>query len=135
MPNTDTPDTSTPDTGTSDRGTPDTTLGALEVPIRELVEASNTEDRRRFLAAFAADAVLTDFGRTFAGQNEIGRWSDAEHIGVRNHLRVTRVARSPDGEVVTLSVLASGGGFNGPGTFTVSLGGDRTRITRLAIAP
>lgn len=109
-------------------------LGTLAAPVRELIEASNAEDRGRFLAAFAADATLTDFGRTFTGQGEIGGWSDAEHIGVRNHLEVTGVTRSPGGDVVTLSVLVSGGGFNGPSRFVLSLDDDRTRITHMEIA-
>lgn len=114
---------------------PNAAFDPLEAPVREFVEASNAADQERFLAAFASDATLTDFGRTFAGRGEIGRWSDAEHIGVRNHLEVTGVTRSPGGDVVTLSVLVSGGGFNGPGTFALSLSDDRARITHLEIAP
>ncbi|CAA9570438.1 MAG: hypothetical protein AVDCRST_MAG86-1601 [uncultured Truepera sp.] len=114
---------------------PNVGSNTLEAPVRELVEASNTEDQERFLAAFAADATLTDFGRTFAGQGEIGSWSDAEHIGVRNQLAVTGVTRSEGGDVVTLSVFVSGGGFNGPGTFTLLLSDDRAWITHLKIAP
>lgn len=113
---------------------PNVDLSTLEAPVRELVEASNTEDRERFLETFTDDATLTDFGRTFTGQGEIGRWSDAEHVGVCNHLEVTGVTRSPGGDVVTIAVLVSGGGFNGPSRFVLSLDDNRTRITHMEIA-
>jgi hypothetical protein len=45
-------------------------------------------------SAFADDAALTDFGRTFAGEDEIARWSDNENIATRNRITVTDVTWS-----------------------------------------
>ena len=104
---------------------------ALEPPIRAMIEATNRGDRGALLEAFAEDASLTDFGRTFDGKAEIARWNDAENIGTRNRISVTGVRRSDEDGTVTVSISVTGDGYNGPGTFIVSL--DADRIGRLVI--
>lgn len=56
----------------------------IDGPVREMIDATNAEDRDRLLRAFAPDAVLIDFGRRFVGHEEIGGWSDRENIGTHN---------------------------------------------------
>ncbi|RWB61709.1 nuclear transport factor 2 family protein [Mesorhizobium sp.] len=43
-------------------------------PIRRFVEATNAGDTEAFLETFTADALLTDWGRSFRGRGEIARW-------------------------------------------------------------
>jgi hypothetical protein len=53
----------------------------LEQPIRAMIEATNRGDVASFLDAFASDAVLDDWGRTFTGRAEIAGWNARENIG------------------------------------------------------
>jgi hypothetical protein len=54
---------------------------SLPKPIAEYIEASNTFDRDRMIAAFADDAMVNDARREFWGVDAIKRWSDKEIIG------------------------------------------------------
>jgi len=101
----------------------------LEAPIQRMIDATNRADRASFLDAFAQDATLTDFGRTFHGRAEIARWNDIENIGTQNRIEVTGVSRS--GSTVSVGVAVTGHGYNGPGTFAFELDGEL--VTRLLI--
>ena len=61
----------------------------LEPPVRAMLDATNAADSQAFLAAFADDATLVDWGRTFAGKAEIACWNDNENIGVQNRIEIT----------------------------------------------
>ncbi|MFI5936518.1 nuclear transport factor 2 family protein [Actinoplanes sp. NPDC051494] len=88
----------------------------LPAPVRAFFDATNAEDRAGFLAAFAEDGVVDDWGREFQGHKAIGRWSDGENIGVHSRFEVTHASLQNGAYVVTATV--SGGGFNGPSHFT-----------------
>jgi len=96
-------------------------MSTLEPAIDTMIQATNRRDNKAFLSAFAEDAVLTDFGRTFRGKAEIARWNDAENIGVQSIIRVTGVSRS--GKKIKVAIVVSGNGYNGSGTFTFELVG------------
>jgi hypothetical protein len=104
-------------------------IGHLEPPIRAMIDATNRGDRDALLAAFADDATLIDFGRTFAGKTEIARWDGNENIGVQSRISVTSVARSKGR--VSVDITVTGNGYNGDGSFRFDLEGDR--ITHLLI--
>ena len=104
-------------------------MPGLEKPIRTMIDATNRADSETFLGAFADDAVLVDWGRTFSGKSEIARWNDDENIGARNQIRVTGVERS--GKSVRVGVDVSGGGYNGSGSMIFEVEGDA--ITKLMI--
>jgi len=101
----------------------------LEPAIRHMIDATNTGDVASFLDAFADDAVLDDWGRTFTGRAEIGGWNERENIGVDSHIEVTGVGR--DGDGVRVGVAVSGDGYNGGSAMTFVLAGDR--IARMVI--
>jgi hypothetical protein len=101
----------------------------LERPIRTMIDATNRGDSETFLSAFADDAVLVDWGRTFSGKSEIARWNDDENIGTQNQIRVTGVERS--GKSVKVSVDVSGSGYNGSGSMIFEVDGEA--ITKLVI--
>src|SRR5262245_35376752 len=91
----------------------------LDAPIRQMIDATNRGDDAGFLAAFADDAMLDDWGRTFTGQDEIAGWNARENIGVNSHIEVTSVAR--EGGAVRVGVAVSGDGYNGGGAMTFEL--------------
>jgi hypothetical protein len=101
----------------------------LDPPIRQMIDATNRGDSEDFLAAFADDALLEDWGRTFTGRDEIAGWNARENIGVNSHIEVTGVERS--GDSIRVGVAVSGDGYNGGGAFTFVLAGDR--IARMVI--
>ena len=94
--------------------------GDLDPAARRMIEATNAEDNEAFLAAFAEDAVVDDFGRRFEGKAEIAAWNDRENIGTHNRIEVTGARPDgPDGDGVLLTIRVSGDGYNGDGTFAI----------------
>lgn len=94
-----------------------------------MLDATNAEDSDAFLASFADDAVVDDWGRQFAGREQIAGWNDRENIGTHNRIAVTGSRVLDDAE--ELDVQVTGDGYNGGGTFTI-----QTRdgvITRMVI--
>jgi SnoaL-like domain len=102
----------------------------LEPPVQAMIDATNAEDDEAFLAAFAVDAELVDWGRPFAGRSEIARWNDQENIGTNNRITVTGVERS--GGRVDVAISVTGNGYNGTGTLAFELRGEL--IQRLVIS-
>lgn len=56
---------------------------SLPKPITEYIEASNTFDGERLIAAFADDALVNDARREFWGVDAIKRWSDKVTMEVK----------------------------------------------------
>lgn len=104
----------------------------LPAPVREAFDATNAGDLGRFLAAFAPDGVIDDWGREFRGHEAIAGWSREESIGVQQTFVVTGSREYGDEVVVTAEV--GGGGFNGPSTFTFLLAPGGDAIQRMAIS-
>lgn len=63
----------------------------LPAAVTEYIEASNTFDGDRLIAAFAADAFVNDARREFWGAEAIKAWSDRELIGDKVTMDVTDV--------------------------------------------
>jgi ketosteroid isomerase-like protein len=101
----------------------------LPAAIERFIAAANKGDVAAFLALFAADGVVDDWGRRFTGHAAIRNWSDEEFIGKQVSLKVTGFERNGD----TVGVMADvgGNGFNGPSRFTFVLDGDRLREMRI----
>ena len=93
-------------------------VAALEPAVRQMLDATNAEDREAFLGALAAEAVVDDFGRRFTGHHQIAAWSDAENIGTHNRITVTGVRG--DRRQPVLDIEVHGSGYNGPGSFTLT---------------
>src|ERR1700729_3013959 len=91
----------------------------LPVPVAAALEAADAGNTEDFLAAFAPDGAVDDWGRVFRGHDEVRRWSDDEFIGKQVTLRVTGV-RS-DGDTTTVSTQVGGSGFNGPSDFSFTV--------------
>jgi hypothetical protein len=105
-------------------------MAAVPAPIQRMVDTTNAGDTAGFLDCFTTDAFLSDWGRDFSGQDGIASWNTTDNIGVKSKLRVVSV--TPEGGAYRVKVAVSGGGFNGEGTMTFTLAGDR--IARLIIS-
>lgn len=106
-------------------------MAELPAPVEAAFDATNDGDLARFVAAFAEDGVIDDWGREFRGRDEIAHWSRSESIGVNQTFAVTG-AREQAGEVVVTADVG-GDGFNGPSTFTFRLAPDGASIERMTI--
>jgi hypothetical protein len=84
-------------------------------PVARLLAAANDNDTEAFLASFTEDAVVDDWGREFAGADEIRAWSNREFIGMEVALEVTGV--STDQDETTITAAVGGKGYNGPSHF------------------
>ena len=98
-------------------------MSELEPAIRQLFDATNRGDNEAFLDAFADGATLDDWGRTFTGREAIAGWNARENIGVNSHIEATGVERA--GDKIRVGVAVTGGGYNGGGSMTFTLAGDR----------
>lgn len=103
--------------------------GALPDPIEQALRCANGGDTEGFLATFADDGAVNDWGREFRGHDAIRSWSDAEFIGKQVTLDVTGVRA--EGAVTTVSAQVGGDGFNGPSDFAFTLAGDRVALMRI----
>jgi ketosteroid isomerase-like protein len=106
-----------------------TELETLPAAILDFLDGTNASDRERFLGAFADDAVLDDWGRSFAGRERIAEWNENENMGVQSHFDVRGF--SVNGNVYAVSIAVTGNGYNGGGTMAFTLEGDR--ISRVDI--
>jgi hypothetical protein len=102
----------------------------IAAPIQRMVDATNSANSDAFVAAFTPDAFLEDWGRQFHGHEGVARWNQSDNIGKRAHFEATAERRDGDDYVVTLVV--TGGGFNGTSDFTFTIDGDL--ISRMVIS-
>lgn len=92
-------------------------------PVQSSIDATNSGDLAGFLATFTADGVVDDWGRTFAGPDQITEWSNGECIGKNMILDIVSTTVRKDQVIV--GVMVGGGGYSGPSTFTYTLRGDQ----------
>lgn len=99
--------------------------------VQRMIDATNAGDHDGFVAAFAPDAVLVDWGTAFEGAEGIAAWDESDNIGRGSHFEIADVDQEGDVWIVTLDV--TGGGFNGTSGFRFELADDL--ITRMEIQP
>lgn len=88
----------------------------LPPAVQRVLAAVNALDADAFVAAFAPDGFVDDWGRQFRGPERIRSWSDTEFIGKRVTFTATQV--STPGNPLTIATRVGGDGFNGPSHFT-----------------
>ncbi|MFI0722383.1 nuclear transport factor 2 family protein [Streptomyces sp. NPDC021224] len=102
----------------------------LPVPVAAALEAANAGATEDFLAAFAADGAVDDWGRVFRGHDAIRAWSDAEFIGKQVRLDVTACRRT-EGDTTTVSAEVGGNGYNGPSDFAFTVADDLVSLMKI----
>jgi hypothetical protein len=106
-----------------------TTPPPLPLPVAAALEAASAGATEDFLASFAPDGAVDDWGRVFRGPDAIREWSDAEFIGKQVTLRVT--GSRTEGDTTTVSAEVGGKGFNGPSDFAFTVQGDHVTLMRI----
>lgn len=95
----------------------------LPAAVQRVLAAVHTLDADAFVAAFAPDGFVDDWGRQFRGPEQIRSWSDSEFIGKRVTFTATHV--STPGNPITIATQVGGDGFNGPSHFTFDVQDDQ----------
>ncbi|MGJ9411767.1 nuclear transport factor 2 family protein [Aeromicrobium sp. CF4.19] len=95
----------------------------LPEPVASFVATVNRHDEEGFLAAFAEDGFVDDWGRVFTGREAIKGWSDGEFIGAQGVLTPEEV--QVDGQTVDVVGDWRSTHANGRSRFTFVTTGDR----------
>jgi hypothetical protein len=95
-----------------------------EIPaaVQRALDAIDALDNDAFVATFAADGYVNDWGREFRGHDRVRSWSDNEFIGKQVTFTDTHV--TVPGNPLTIRTQVGGEGFNGPSHFTFEVQGD-----------
>ncbi|WP_418060725.1 nuclear transport factor 2 family protein [Pimelobacter simplex] len=94
----------------------------LPEPVATLIDAVNAHDEDAFLACFAEDGFVDDWGRVFRGRTAIDGWSSKELIGAHGTLSIWSVATTDTGQVVVIGDWRSNHA-NGPSRFAFEVAG------------
>lgn len=86
---------------------------ALPPPIREFIDATNSGDTERFVAAFTEDAYLNDWGREFHGPSGVRDWDRTDNIGKHANFEVLDIASGQGAGSYVITVKVTGNGYNG----------------------
>ena len=95
----------------------------IPAAIQRALTAIDRQDNDAFVAAFATDGYVDDWGRQFRGHDRIRSWSENELIGKRATFAGTEV--TTPGNPLTILTQVGGDGFNGPSHFTFDVRGDQ----------
>jgi hypothetical protein len=98
--------------------------------VQRMIDATNRGDHDAFVAAFTEDAYLEDWGRGFHGHEGVAGWDASDNIGRQAHFEAAGTREEDGRHVVTM--IVTGGGFNGTSDITFEIDGDRIR--RMIIA-
>jgi len=99
--------------------------------VRNMRDAVNRGDAEGYLALFAPDAVVDDWGSRYVGIAAIRSWSQREQIDAKGHLTITRVISDTDG-VIVFDTDWKSSFFSGPGRFTVTVKGGKIEELRIS---
>ncbi len=103
----------------------------IPAPIQRMIDATNAGDSDAFVDAFTDDAYLEDWGKGFHGHDGVRSWDSTDNIGRKSHFEAAGAER--DGDEWVVSLIVTGGGFNGTSDFRFALADDR--ISRMSITP
>lgn len=104
---------------------------AVPAPVQALIDAINTADTEAFVAAFAPDGFVSDWGTVKSGPEGVRAWATSDAIGAG--ARMTVLSSETDGDTTRIRFEWSSRVFNGEsdGVFVV----DGGRIASFTIPP
>lgn len=105
----------------------------VPTPIQTFIDATNRGDTETFVAVFADDAYLNDWGKEFHGRDGVRSWNDTDNIGVQSHFELVDIVPVAESGTYLATLTVTGNGYNGTGPMSFTLDGDQ--IARLEIGP
>ncbi len=97
--------------------------------MQAVVDAVNAADTEAFVAAFAPDGAVDDWGRVLRGHDGVRSWAATDAIG--QEARMTVLSATTDGDVTTIEFDWRSNRFNGTSTAIVTVDGDRVSSFRI----
>lgn len=98
-------------------------MTSIPAPIAAFIDATNAADSDAFVAAFAEDGSLDDWGRVARGHDAIRAWDRTDNIGKQSHFELVDIAEEAGGTYL-VHLKVTGNGFNGTSPFRFALRGD-----------
>lgn len=96
----------------------------IPAPIAAFIDATNAGDSEAFVAAFADDGSLDDWGRVARGHDGIRAWDRTDNIGKQSHFDLVDIAPEAAADTYLVHLRVSGNGFNGTSPFRFALRGE-----------
>lgn len=96
---------------------------SLPAPVRALVEAINAGDTDAFVAIFADDGFIDDWGNVRSGSEGVRSWADTDAIGVG--ARMTVLTAVTVGDMTRVRFSWESRKFTGESTGLFVTDGDR----------
>ena len=98
-------------------------------PVQRVVTAINEADTDAFVAAFAPDGLVDDWGRVLRGPDGVRQWAESDAIGAGAQMNVLEA--STEGDVTELRFSWVSRVFTGESTAFVTLEGGRVASFRI----
>ncbi|NYE95719.1 hypothetical protein FHU41_001969 [Psychromicrobium silvestre] len=106
----------------------------LPIAIQKAFDATNAGDSEAFVAAFAADGFINDWGRQLNGSAGIASWDQSDNIGKQASWEALSIETHGRGKYL-VSIKTGGNGYNGVSPFVFTLAGDaRDKIQSMVIS-
>lgn len=90
-------------------------------PIIAFIDATNAGDSDAFVAAFADDGSIDDWGRVARGHDGIRGWDRTDNIGKKSHFELVDITKETEPETYLAHLAVTGNGFNGTSPFRFTL--------------
>jgi hypothetical protein len=101
----------------------------LPQPVAAVVDAINNGDEEAFVAAFAPDGYIDDWGRVLRGQDGIRSWSQTDAIGMNASMTV--LSASTDGDTTHIIFEWKSDRFNGQSEAYVTVADNQVTAFRI----
>lgn len=98
-------------------------MTGIPSPISAFIAATNAGDSDAFVAAFAEDGSLDDWGRVARGHDGIREWDRTDNIGKQSQFELVDITEETAPEAYLLHLKVTGNGFNGTSPFRFTLRG------------
>jgi ketosteroid isomerase-like protein len=95
-------------------------MSELPALIAQMRDTLNRGDSAGYMALFAADAVVDDWGSRYEGLRAIREWADREQFDAKGRLTITKLISNTNG-VVVFDTDWKSSFFSGAGRFAVTL--------------
>lgn len=96
-------------------------MAHIPSPISAFIDATNAADPDAFVAAFAEDGSLDDWGRVARGHDGIRAWDRTDNIGKQSRFELVDITEGDGSETYLVHLKVTGNGFNGTSPFRFTL--------------
>jgi len=96
-------------------------MAFIPAPISAFIDATNAGDSDAFVAAFAEDGSLDDWGRVAHGRDGIREWDRTDNIGKQSHFELVDITEEAAPATYLVHLAVTGNGFNGTSPFRFTL--------------